>query len=976
MKPKYFKYLLLIFFTASPNLLFGQFYTIGDDPPFIKWNQIKSKNYTIIFPEKIDSLAREYLFTLERQRASVMEPLMIDPKPIQIVLHPYTTFSNGSVAWAPKRVDLITTPNPYNGTPQSWIEQLTTHESRHIGQIEHFTKGVYNVLYYLLGEQITGLGVGLYPSNFFLEGDAVTTETELTQSGRGRQAEFLMYPRAIYLKGDYRNWDRLRFGSFRDYTPNEYAFGYLLNTAVRYNTSNYYFPGLYYKFLVKNWYNPNLIFLSYKSYAGMKREEYLQESQILMTNIWTRDLEKRGKFTTQEEISNKRERLYTNYENGIYISDPKSKFYNSVISIKKGMEYSSNLIFTDSTGKDHIIRPFSNNTSPLNIASDGKIYWTEGIYNNSSTLENFSVLRSFDIYTKKVKTHHKRTKYFNPSPSETADSIAVVEYPIEGSSYLVILSSKSGKIIDRIEAPNKGQLKETAFIGRDIYCTIILNKGLALYCYSEGKWREVIPQQNMSINSIKAGDNGLYFSSDLDGILNIYYYELEHNILYRLTNSVFGASYPYIDRNSQYLYYSTYDDKGYRLTKTHLDSLQWKHSYFTEPHKHPIEEMMSTQAKQATSIIKKDSIDVNNTSIYPSKRYSKIGHLFRFHSWAPIYYNVDNIMNMSYEKFYDLAAVGLTLYSQNTLGTANTMVGYSYHNGFHSGHLNFRYSGIKPNIELSFDINDRFSYRSDMVKTADNKYKESIYDKTGTPFIKTKLLIYYPLYLSKGGWNKGLIPQLSWTFSNDDYYSYEKEKYLFKHQIQYGARYYQVLPIAKSQIFPRYGFGISAMGASALGSGGNFGDLVYLYGYGYLPGINRQQGFKITATYQKQFITNKNYYLSPFTSLPRGYDPSLRPTMNYFKVTADYAIPIYLGDKSLSWFLYFKRLQIIPFGEYARDVDHNRVVNNYYSYGTDVLLDFVIFRFNLPISIGVRYARTGYQEGNRNHFKFLFSIKI
>ena len=60
----------------------------------------------------------------------------------------------------------------------------------------------------------TGIGVGLYPSKAFLEGDAVIAETELTNAGRGRNADFMMYLRAAYLNGDYRDWDKWNFGSF------------------------------------------------------------------------------------------------------------------------------------------------------------------------------------------------------------------------------------------------------------------------------------------------------------------------------------------------------------------------------------------------------------------------------------------------------------------------------------------------------------------------------------------------------------------------------------------------------------------------------------------------------------------------------------------------------------------------------------------------------------------------------------------
>ena len=56
-------------------------------------------------------------------------------------------------------------------------------------------------------------------------------------------------------------------------------------------------------------------------------------------------------------------------------------------------------------------------------------------------------------------------------------------------------------------------------------------------------------------------------------------------------------------------------------------------------------------------------------------------------------------MTMSYEHFYQLVSAGATLISQNNLSTATMQLGYSYHKGFHSGHLNFNYSGFYPVFE-------------------------------------------------------------------------------------------------------------------------------------------------------------------------------------------------------------------------------------------------------------------------------------
>ena len=109
-------------------------------------------------------------------------------------------------------------------------------------------------------------------------------------------------------------------------------------------------------------------------------------------------------------------------------------------------------------------------------------------------------------------------------------------------------------------------------------------------------------------------------------------------------------------------------------------------------------------------------------------------------------------------------------------------------------------------------------------------------------------------------------------------------------------------------------------------------------------------------------------------TLPRGYNRySFADT--YINLSADYAVPVYLGDFRLGPVLYFKRLQLIPFVDYGMELNHGTERTDYLSYGADLLVDFNIIRLSFPISAGVRYARTG-PDGNstRNHFEFLFNI--
>ncbi|MBO7269063.1 MAG: hypothetical protein J6U83_04825, partial [Bacteroidales bacterium] len=174
--------LVLSFCSSS---LYGQYVINGGTPSAVKWMQLKGDTYKVIYPLGADSLAKRYLWLLEENNNAVMLGLGgIKPVKIPVILYNGTANSNGMVVWTPKRMELYTLPMRYS-YPIRWEEQLAVHESRHVGQMTHFTKGIYKLGSVLMGEQATPIGVGLYGPRWLLEGDAVIAETEFTNSGRG-----------------------------------------------------------------------------------------------------------------------------------------------------------------------------------------------------------------------------------------------------------------------------------------------------------------------------------------------------------------------------------------------------------------------------------------------------------------------------------------------------------------------------------------------------------------------------------------------------------------------------------------------------------------------------------------------------------------------------------------------------------------------------------------------------------------------
>lgn len=958
----------------------GQFYSLGGDPERLSWRIIKSENYSLIYPKEADSLARVYLFELERIRDKVNEPLKINPKRIPVVLHPYTTLSNGSVAWAPKRVDLITSPDPYDGRADYWARHLATHELRHVAQIEHYTKGPYKVLYYLLGEQSTGIGLGLLVSKYVMEGDAVVAETELSNSGRGRSADFNKYLRAMYLNDDFRNWDRISLGSYKHFTPDIYTFGYHIEAYMRYQTQQYSIISNYFYIPVKYWYNPYRFLYPIKYTNGVSMTGFFYHSQKVLKNIWMENLIRKGEVTSPLIVSNKKVRYYTELISPIEVNCPQSKYHNQIIAIKKGYKDAPKMIRIDSTGKEHFMRFFGSYTSSLVYDSDKRLYWSESVRHNAADLEDFSVIKYLDLTTGRVHRLSWKSKYFNPAPSTDLKSVAVSEYLPSGECYLTYIDAHSGEVIKRIEAPENGQIKENAFLNGRLYSTIVMEDGMAIYLQSGDGFTRITPLQHQSISRLRGDGEKLYFTSDLDGVLNIYTLNPATGELKRLTNSKYGADYPHITQDT--LYYSDYSLNGYSIGKIALSDLHPVKEEFTKPYKYPLAEFITSQQQDSTKVATNDTINTFDKEKYPSKYYSKALHAFRIHSWYPLYLDMSQLQNFSLETIFKVASPGITLLSQNSLGSIKAQLSYAYMNKRHTGHLSLNtriWGDLNAELKLTLNQREQYYYLIDYEEG-----KQIITIDQSTPLFTSSLSLYYPLTFNSEGWYRVLNPQAALGFNNDAFYSYEDKEYRFKYEFRYGVTYGQVLPTAHSEIFPRWGFGISLFGASSPWTGENFGHLAYASIYAYLPGIIRGQGLKLSATGQHQFVDGKMYYLGDYATLPKGYSSLLSPSEKYFKVGAEYAVPIYLGDVSLGSILYLKRLQLIPFGEYAKDIN-TQGKQQFYSFGSDILIDFHLFRLSYPFSMGMRYAHTGPQNINtttgpqslsQNSFSFLFNISF
>ncbi len=989
------QYLPIIFAFLIVKPAAAQFYVTGDDPGKAKWYSIETENFNLIYPEGTDSLARSYAEKIENIRIPVsLTSGYISGegkgKKLPVVMHAYNA-ANGSVAWAPKRMDLFTIPSAYNPEPMPWSTMLSVHESRHVTQMQFGLTKALKPGNWIFGEMWNILASLIYPGISTMEGDAVITETAWTPSGRGRTADFLNYYWVAMDNGDFRKWQEWRFVSQKKNALDHYALGYLTIGGFRYlyDCPEYMSEG--YHLAARRPYNLGAFYTVTKKLTGKKFDDAFTEVCDTMYTLWKNDADARKPYIASEPVTAE-PRIYTDYKDILVIED-------DIYAIKKGHLDVPTLIKIDSKGKEHRISTFAYQASKLRWSEElGRLYWSETKADERWTLKTESRIRYIEKDSKRKHTLKNKNLLHNPAPSDGI--VATVRYEIGGKSYIDILNGTTGESTATYQAPDSLQLVETAWIEDELYTTAISDNGYGIYRMENGVWTEVLKPQPVMVKDFASYGDELIFTCDRTGANELYHFNPSDGSLRQKTSTRYGAEDFSYSGDGAWLYYSSQTPKGMRVFRTSADSLMDKTADFTKLHKYPIAEKITAQEK---AIAESRGVTENkDVKVSKPKRYRKLPHMFNVHSWAPVYVNVDNIMNFSFDQIWEAASLGATGIIQNRLSTMTGEFGYSAHKDPYnvgkwrnSGHIRLTYSGLYPILEAKIDINDRAArqYSTGAYMLSENTAAMEITSKEmSAPYIEGRFSAYIPFRFSSGGWFKGITPRVSYRIGNDMFntampimglenhvssgngdlnYEYQtpvligsrKGKNSFRHSITASLNAYIQQNIPSSAVYPRWGIGMEAGAMENIESRQFLSPMGYAYLYGYIPGFIRSQGLKLSAMHQQKLDSKAVFSQAMVNVLPRGLSSnasltswlSLRnPSMT--KISADYAIPIYIGDLFIGGnFFAVKRLTIIP------NFDCTFFSGgNLWSAGADFNLDLhSILTLEWPLTIGVAFSYNG-----------------
>ena len=985
------KYILLA--TAAFLLLsipgHAQFYGNGTDPGNLKWYSIETPNYQVIYPKGTDSLALNYARLLEKYRLSAgysigMTPGSLQWRKMPVVLHAWNGFANGSVSWAPSRMDLYTVMQAVGSDPAPWDIQLTTHEPRHQAQLQLGYRGFLKPLSYIAGDASSPLGFLLYMDLALAEGDAVAAETGFGYGTRARTADFLDYYRVALDQGDYRSWDRWRYGSFKHETPDYYTLGYITIGGMRYF---YDYPMFTADFLQRSLrrpfsFTPRNMMKTAAERSGKPFKETFTDILDKLNTQWREEAAQRGPFIPQEQVSHPVGGFPTSYAATIVLD---GAIYLIRSSAVRGKEL---VRFVD--GKEEILAPL--NTSVQSLWNDdalGRLYWCETIGDSRWEMSHRSIIRYYDIHTGKITDLTHEGRLYCPSPSPDGSLISTVEYPYTGGNRITVVSGRDGSVVRSIPAPDGIQATETAWWKEDIYAIGITEKGSGIYKIGpDGRWETVFEPSLQKVVNLGFDARYLEWVSDRTGANEYYRYYPEEGKLVQMTSSRYGLTDVY--EFDGYFYHVSQTLDGTMLFRTPAQDLRPREISYADVHTYPMEDALMAQERALGPV--SETVDV---PVSAPKRYYKLPHLFRIHTWLPFYTNYDNIESESMDFSYETVSLGATAFFQNTLGSMQGYVGYSAHpdpeNGgpwMHSLHGKLTYSGLYPVIEASFDLGGDWARQYALSRFDDRAGGHMLSAGSFTasrPSYMAQLSAYIPLRFNKNGHLAGFVPKIDYTLSNNGfatntriwdvpgptfdglptYYhfkTFDSGQNLPMHRLSASVRSYWMLPVADSGVYPRLGIGGEVGASFRPGLSSLFTPSIYAYAYGYLPGLWLPQGLRITGMYQHLLRSGGQPFGDPRASmLPRGFTASAATAAltqsagNQWRLTADYAIPVYFGDLALGRFAYIKNFLLTP------HFDATGLQNGHlWSAGADLTAELAHLLFiNFDCSVGVSFSWLG-----------------
>lgn len=926
------RFIILPFLLTLAQLLPAQFYDTGTDPASIRWKQIRSSNFRVVFPSGHEKQALQTADYLETSFSLLAEVYTLPRRRFKtdVVLHPYSSESNGYVGYAPRRMELFPMPEQ-NSIPADNLKILALHEAVHVMQFMSLQNGFTGDASRLAGQQVTGLVAAMMPF-WFYEGDAVFFETLLSPAGRGSTPSFNRELKALYssIPGGY-SFNKMLLGSYRDYTPNHYMYGYRMLEYSRLTYGN------------KLW-NESLAFTASRPYllnplnihlrrnASLSKKRLFEQTFGDLALLWSTEIQSEAPLKYSPVITNTKDN-YINYYSPLYIGA------DSIIAIKSSLSESSSVVLLTKSGASAKRLAFTGYLPDPSLSTGGNlIAWSQFQPDTRWENRNFQSVYTYNLITGLTQRLTSGTRYTSPSVRPDGSLIAVVENSAENINHIVFIEPANGNELYRVATPGNGFPQRPQWSSDGALLTVILltdnGEGIYTYSYTEGSWTCNLEPEFVDLHQAVIRNDTLFFISAAGGTDNLFI--IDNNHVSRVTRSAFGIGSFSLHGNQILL--SEYTHRGFRPVTAEITGEQF--NYQSPPV--PVSSIPRTPSPETGT-----AGTTSRQEISDPLPYRKWQNLFNIHSWVPLWLDIDEVST-------DPSAIspGFTLFSQNLLSTLITTAGYEYSGGEHRFHTGFTWKGWYPVV----NFRSEYGGEPQIIRGTNN----SVNPVTVSPALSIRTEVTLPLTFSWGASTQYIRPSFSHRYNNRYIWQQELDMFDYGQSFFTGGIYFSNSRRSSYRdIFPVFAQAFDFARSTAPFDSDLYGPISSLRTAFYFPGIFRNHGLRIRLQTESQLP--EKFIQFNRIDFPRGYSGIISEKLR--TASADYVFPLAYPDFSVGSLLYIKRFRGGLFYDFSEGTRNRYLAEERYVAGTErfssaggeLIADFNVLRIPFDISAGARW---------------------
>ncbi|UYQ94243.1 hypothetical protein MKQ68_03950 [Chitinophaga horti] len=879
----------------------------GGNPPSHKWRQINNDTVRVIFPEGMDSIGQRVANTVMYINRHNRLSIGGKQEKMSIVLQNQTLQANGYVQLAPFRSEFYLAPPPNSNDmgAMSWVDQLSIHEYRHVLQNTNFNVGISKVVGIIGGELGQTAATNIAVPNWYWEGDAVLSETALSEQGRGRLPAFFDGFRALSLAEKDYSYMKIRNGSLKDYVPSHYPLGYIMSSYGRYEHGTTFwkdvtddavrYRGVIYPFSH-----------SLKRRTGKNVAGFYNAGINWYRQQWERDVQQSGAFDDTAMISPD-VRTVTDYK---YVYTTTN---GDLLVLKSSYKKIAGFYRIDKNGhEERLFAPGFGFDDYFGYRNE-RMVWTETRYHPRWTWKDYSVVMIHEAGNTRQLT--LKTRYFSPDISADGKLVCAVSSSPDMHYNLDVLDAATGEVYKQLPNPQNWYYTYPKFTddGQSVVAGVRGPDGriaLIKQSIATGESTFLLPWDRHVLGIPSLQGDTILLTANYGNVDNVY--AVTADGVHQVTNARNGVQHMAVSDGQ--LVFSEFTAKGYKLFRTPLQfrKVQASQSAWLRP-----------DFKEGGSIIGRVP-QTNN----PVTKYSQLHGMFNLHSWVPVFSDPD---------------FSVTAYSDNILNTVTASASYNYNRNEGSSQISadILSGALFPYLSTgaAYTFN-RSLYVNDSIEVF---WREADWHAG----------ISVPLQLSRGLYGRALT--IGGTYTYKQRIKNASSKYMFRDtELQYvtGTLSFVNQRIkARQQINSRFAQSVYLQYRRSVNA-------VHAWQFMgradlYLPGLFPTHSLVLQGAYQQR-DTSLRYAFNDNFAYARGYNEPFYERV--YKLGANYHFPIAYPDWGFGHMLYFMRIRGNVFYDHsiARTLWSLRNTR-YASTGGELYFDTKVGN-SIPFTFGLRYS--------------------